>query len=343
MDNTRQDVNDSQDSSGWQQMDLDSVNTDVEIEIVEQEPQKVEPVRQKDETPEFVLDEPQEEVQVEVEGEEAQDEGKQPTQQNENTSRAQKRIRQLLDREKQKDLELMQLRQQLQEASEKATKHREAEATVRTNSVKNSIDSYKKELARAVTEGDVAAQVELQDKLSKANVELMALESLPATKAPEKRDVQPRQQEQITRERVMEALPEAGRKWAEQNKWFLVNDVLTQAALSVSKEVEAEGFSTEEPEYYEEVQKRMAEMYPARFAKKEPEKKVVAQPKVQAKPIVAASKTVPSSKAGAVRLTKEDVAYANKWGIPLKAYAEEKKKIEQSEKAGSLTTAIFGE
>jgi hypothetical protein len=356
--NKTEDVN-SQESSGWQELDLDNVNAaDVDYVIEDEpkeEPKKPSEPKVEKKEPEFVLEEPQEEIQVEVEGEEASTETEQEDEPKQDTSsRAQKRIRQLIDREKAKDLELMELRRRLAEKEQLAQQHREAEASVRMNSVKAAIDTYKKELTRAVTENDVVSQVELQDKLSKANVELMALESLPKntvrqeeyTQKQEQRQQQ-QQQHAFTRDTFIDALPDAGKKWARDNKWFLVNDVLTQAALSVSKEVESDGYSVEEPEYYQEVQKRMAELYPGRFAPKaekaqEEPRKTVPQA-VKAKPIVSGGKTAPTSKAGAIRLTKEDVAYAKLWNIPLKQYAEEKRKIELAEKSGSVTTQIFGE
>lgn len=260
--------------------------------------------------------------------------------------RAQKRIIDLANKNREKDQELQRLREELHRAHQDRDTQKTSEVDARKESTKSLIDSYTKEYETAALNGDVKAQAAITSKMTKANVELIALENFkPVQKQEPSRTQEQPNRYTNQREAVLDKLPEAGQKWAEKNKWFVTNPTLTQHAIGIASEVEADGFTPEEPEYYEEIEKKMAELYPSRFGKVTKEvAKVVEEPKVQERkqsPVAAASKTSPTQKAGTVRLTKEEVALAKKWRIPLERFAAEKKKLDQADKNGSKTTTIF--
>lgn len=257
--------------------------------------------------------------------------------------RAQERIIALAHKNKEKDAEIERLRYALQESSKAHEASKVTEVDARKKSTESLIEAYGKEYETAVMNGDVKAQAALTAKMTKANVELMALETFKSTPAP----TQPQPQPTYTgspREAVLQKLPEAGRKWAEKNKWFVTNSELTRQAVGIASEVEAEGFDSEDAEYYVEIEKRLAEMYPARFKKgpvKEEAEEVTEKVRPKQSPVAQSSRTTPTQKAGTVRLTREEVALAKKWRIPLERFAAEKKKVESAEKTGNRTTTIF--
>lgn len=258
-------------------------------------------------------------------------------------SRAEIRIRELSRKGKEKDQQIEQMRQALAESQKQSEINRQSDIDGRKKTNEELLKSYEKEYEAAVLNGDVKNQAALTAKMTRANVELMALDTLKPIEVKTQPVVQPSYINQ--RDAVLEKLPEAGKEWAKKNKWFVTNQALTQQAIGIAGEVEAEGFDPEDSDYYEQIEERLAEMYPARFKKQEAKIKVVEEVKepVKAKqsPVAQSSRTNPTQKAGTVRLTKEDVALAKKWRIPLEQFAVEKRKLEQAEKSGSRTTTIF--
>lgn len=320
-------------SQRWEPLDLENIqnitvvtddleegsNFNIEVEGEELEPQ--EPVRKEPESKDLLTDDVEDHSDRVPQG------------------RAQKRIIDLARKNKEKDQELQRMREELFKVQQERETHRTTEVDARKESTKALLGSYQKELETAVLNGDVKTQAELTGKLTKANVELMALETF----KPQPKLEQPLVQGPSNpREAVLQKLPESGREWAMKNKWFVTNPELTRQAVGIASEVESEGFDADDPEYYTEIDKRLAEMYPQRFNKKPEAKAEIEEPvKPKQSPVAQSSRTTPTQKAGTVRLTREEVALAKKWRIPLERFASEKKKLEQAEKSGNRTTTIF--
>ena len=121
--------------------------------------------------------------------------------------------------------------------------------------------------------------------------------------------------------------------WAGKNPWFGQDQVMTTLALEIDQTLKGEGYDPSEPEFYQEIDNRLKQQYPERFdvAPRQQEAKSPAQ-------VVGGASRTPSSssKGNKVRLSKEDIRLAEKWGIPLEQYAAEKLKVEKSE--GDYTT-----
>ena len=61
---------------------------------------------------------------------------------------------------------------------------------------------------------------------------------------------------------------EAQRKatdWAAANDWFNSDRVMTAVALEIDTQVQEEGFDPADDDYYEEIDRRMAEQFPKKF------------------------------------------------------------------------------
>jgi len=56
------------------------------------------------------------------------------------------------------------------------------------------------------------------------------------------------------------------KKWAEDNKWFGEDEVMTNAAITIHNNLAAEGLEVDSDEYYNEVNARLRKYFPSSFA-----------------------------------------------------------------------------
>jgi len=105
--------------------------------------------------------------------------------------------------------------------------------------------------------------------------------------------------------------------WAQKNEWFGNDSAMTYAAFGIHKDlVEQEGIDPKSDEYYTELDKRMGDEFPHKFANGAQSKKVVQN-------VASASRTTGrSSGKRQVKLTNRQVALAKKLGVPLAEYAK---------------------
>jgi hypothetical protein len=141
---------------------------------------------------------------------------------------------------------------------------------------------------------------------------------------------QPVQQQQYQQPVAQQAPDPRAQEWAQQNTWFGKDNVMTAAALAIDAELKQEGYSTNDIEFYQEVDKRIRESFPTKFQDEgnvqDNRQQVTSKP---AQVVAGASRSTPNPKK--VRLSKDDVRLANKWGIPLEQYALEKRKATQAD------------
>ncbi len=127
-------------------------------------------------------------------------------------------------------------------------------------------------------------------------------------------------------------------EWAQRNEWFGSDQVMTAASLAIDGQLKEEGFNPTDPEYYTEIDRRMQETFPHKFAANAAPVEEVRQQVEASKPaqvVAGASRSSPGS-SKKVKLSKEDIRLANKWNIPLEQYALEKQKADKAE--GEYTT-----
>jgi hypothetical protein len=109
---------------------------------------------------------------------------------------------------------------------------------------------------------------------------------------------------------------------------------MTAAALALDYELKNEGFDPSDDEFYGEIDRRMREQFPHKFqaAPVEEQPAVRKSSASNSTQVVAGASRTPASPSSGkkVKLTQEDIRLANKWGIPLERYAEEKLKAERS-------------
>jgi len=249
------------------------------------------------------------------------------------TKGAQKRIRQLIKQRKDRDEQITKLIQQNEQLTGKLST-REQEFS---NISKMHLDANEKqltdklELARAAyksahEEGDSSKILQAQEFLNEAQTDI---KSVSAAKVQFENTPQaPAQQQQPVPQQQTRADPRAV-EWTQNNSWFGQDRVMTAAALALDAELKEEGFSPDDPEFYNEIDNRIKEAFPSKFNADVNESSVQEQPSKPAQVVAGASRSSPAS--GKVKLTKEDVRLAQNWGIPLEQYAAEKAKVQNAD------------
>ena len=252
------------------------------------------------------------------------------------TKGAQKRIRQLIKQRKDKEDQIAQLIQQ-NEQLQGLVKKRETEFS--TVSKKN-LEVTEKQLTdklnmarvaykNAYEAGDQDKLLQAQEMLNEAQVDLKNI-NVTKEKFKQEPQQQPVQQQQYQQPVAQQAPDPRAQEWAQQNTWFGKDNIMTAAALAIDAELKQEGYSTNDIEFYQEVDKRIRESFPTKFQDEgnvqDNRQQVTSKP---AQVVAGASRSTPNPKK--VRLSKDDVRLANKWGIPLEQYALEKRKATQAD------------
>jgi hypothetical protein len=92
---------------------------------------------------------------------------------------------------------------------------------------------------------------------------------------------------------------------------------MTSAAMGIHEDLLQEGIESESDEYYNQINKRMKEYFPQKFAQSSAEETTKATPVQNV-----ASVSRRSGGRKSVKLTKSQVVIAKKLGVPLEEYAK---------------------
>ena len=111
----------------------------------------------------------------------------------------------------------------------------------------------------------------------------------------------------------------AAEDWASKNEWFGEDEAMTLVAFNIHRRlVEEEGFDTNDPTYYTEIDKRIRAEFPHKFSDGGE-----AEPKGKIQQTVApAGRSESSGRKRQVRLTKAEVEMARRLNVPLQEYAK---------------------
>jgi len=295
----------SDEKEGWSEVDISSS----EEKPVEYEVEEVQEAPEVDSSPSV-----QEEVPEELEGIE--------------TKGAQKRIRQLIKQRKDRDDQI----QSLIFRNEQLTSNLQNKDKELFDSNKLSLDTSEKqltdkvELARKVyleafEDSDKEMLLKAQEALNDAQADLKMVNSAKAGYQEESEPVQP-----VSRppQKPQQSYDPKAAEWAGQNEWFGKDTIRTAAALAIDAELKGEGYDPNDNEFYEEINNRLQEAFPQKYERVQEN---TSQP---AQVVSGASRSSPNS-SKKVKLSKDDVRLAQKWGIPLEQYAAEKLKVTQAD------------
>ena len=290
-----------------------------DIEVPEEE--EVEYEVEQDEPEEIIEEQPVEAKEVE----------ETPELEGIETKGAEKRIRQLIRQRKERDEEVERLLETNKQLSDTLKQKEQEVFHVSKNSLEVSekqltdkIDMARQAYLEAFDEGDKDRVLKAQEMLNEAQGDLKNVTSVKSRYAEEY--VEPpetQQQAQPVQRRDRRA-----EEWAGDNEWFGKDKIMTAAALAIDSDLKEQGYSPDDEDFYEEVNNRIQNAFPHKFG--EDEERVQGNTKKPAQVVSGASRSSPNSNRK-IKLSKEDVTIANKWGIPLEKYAAEKLKVTQAE------------
>ena len=177
-------------------------------------------------------------------------------------------------------------------------------------------DKAKSELKVALDSQDAELIMEAQDKLTKLAVENEKVSITLGEKESRKKEIESQPVEEQT-QAPQPQISTRAQEWATENEWFGSDRVLTSAAMGIHEDLLQEGIDAESDAYYNQINKRMKEYFPQKFAESSTEETTKAAPVQNV-----ASVSRRSGGRKSVKLTKSQVVIAKKLGVPLEEYAK---------------------
>ena len=177
-------------------------------------------------------------------------------------------------------------------------------------------DKAKSELKVALDSQDAELIMEAQDKLTKLAVEKEKVSITLGEKESRKKEIESQPAEEQNQPQPQ--ISTRAQEWATDNEWFGSDRVLTSAAMGIHEDLLQEGIDAESDAYYNQINKRMKEYFPQKFAQSTTEVEQATKQPVQN----VASVSRRSGGRKSVKLTKSQVVIAKKLGVPLEEYAK---------------------
>jgi len=182
-------------------------------------------------------------------------------------------------------------------------------------------EKLKTSLKEAMESQDAEKVAEINSQMTKLAVENekvnLTLQDRETKKKEAEENKNTTQEEQILGEQPVQ-ISQKAQDWAAKNEWFGADRVMTQAAMAIDEELRAQGVVSDSDEYYNNVNKRMKEYFPQRFAQDSTVKEPSTKQPVQN--VAGVSRRQGGRKS--VKLTKSQVVIAKKLGVPLEEYAK---------------------
>ena len=305
----------SNENDGWETIEVSEDAKEVDFEIEDEQEQPVQAKEEEQPEQKVEPEQPKELEGIETKG-------------------AEKRIRQLIRQRKEREEKIDELIRQNEELQQNLNQKEQEVNTVASRGVGASekqltqnIELARQAYLQAFDEGDKEKVLAAQEILNSAQADLKTVQGYKANIA--RRMEQASQEEQKEPELAQQTPvydPKAN-EWAQQNDWFGQDTIKTAAALAIDAELKGEGYDPSDDEFYEEIDRRLETAFGQTSNRvQETEEQSNSGTSQPAQVVSGASRSSPSANKK-VKLTKEDVRLANKWGIPLEQYAAEKLKV----------------
>jgi hypothetical protein len=302
----------SNENDGWETIEVSEDSKEVEFEIEEEEEQ---PVQAKEEVVEEQPEQPKELEGIETKG-------------------AEKRIRQLIRQRKEREEKIDELIRQNEELKQNLNQKEEEVNNIASRSVGSSekqltqnIELARQAYLQAFDEGDKEKVLAAQEILNAAQADLKTVQNYKANIAKRMEEASKEVEREPELAQQTPAYDPKANEWAQRNDWFGQDTVKTAAALAIDAELKGEGYDPSDDEFYEEIDKRLEMAFSQTSNRvQETEGQSNSGTSQPAQVVSGASRSSPNSNKK-VKLSKEDVRLANKWGIPLEQYAAEKLKV----------------
>lgn len=258
----------------------------------------------------------------------------------ERKSRAKTRIKQLLQKEREANERAARAETRANDLERKMLVNKKEDKTALKARLENNIHLLTRQITEAIKSGDADSTVAFQEELINAKVDLAGINKELVTElndipeSPQSNQVQPQ-------------MPERAAEWIDEHPLFRTDPLFNTAAILANNRLIAEGYSPEDDEFYEELDKRLLKKFPEAFGIEE-EKGVqsnqVAQvapnpsvietkpqdvkpvsPRISEQTVSGSSRpsanTITKKRSTSVDLSPADIAQAERWGISLEAMA----------------------
>jgi len=184
----------------------------------------------------------------------------------------------------------------------------------------------KAKLKLAIESQDAEQIVSAQDELTRLSVEKEKARIVMSEREVARKSFDEQQKTQTVQKAPQQPITPStkAKSWAEKNEWFGNDKYMTNSAFMLHEDLVSQGFDAESDEYYNEVDKRMQDLYPHKFAKSQ-ESEVTEENRKPVQTVASAGRK--QSGRRTVKLTKSQVAIAKKLGVPLEEYAKYVKEV----------------
>jgi hypothetical protein len=184
--------------------------------------------------------------------------------------------------------------------------------------------SLRQIIQKAREEGDLDTEMEAQERLTGLLQEKGQVSSWLQQQEQAVRNPAPEQQYQPAPQQQQRAAPDPqAEDWAARNAWFGQDRMLTYAAWGIHQElIEKEGVDPQSTEYYTELDRRLREEFPRKFAGEQSSNQSTRQQRSAPAVAPASRSSGINSARRTVRLSPSQVAIAKKLGVPLEEYAK---------------------
>jgi hypothetical protein len=181
--------------------------------------------------------------------------------------------------------------------------------------VENQLDLAKNKLKNAIANRDVESQIEANQEIAKLTIDAERIKYSKQLSEQEKPKTDEKQEEEPYKPKPKPD-PKAV-EWAEKNEWFGEDEVMTEAARAIHKNlVINENVDPKSDIYYDKLDQKIREYFPQKFSDGgSPEATKVAQP------VASATRTKTSGRR-VVKLSPSQVAMAKKLGVTPEQYAK---------------------
>ena len=196
----------------------------------------------------------------------------------------------------------------------------------RLNEAKSRLDTQQFQLRQIIKkareEGAIDTETEAQQRLTDLTMEQRQVSGWLQQQEYAVRNPAPQQQYQAPQQQRVQPDPQA-EDWAARNTWFGQDRVLTYAAWGIHQElIEKEGVDPQSTEYYTELDRRLRDEFPKRFAGEQSSNQSSRQQRSAPAVAPASRSSGINSARRTVRLSPSQVAIAKKLGVPLEEYAK---------------------
>lgn len=193
--------------------------------------------------------------------------------------------------------------------------------------IETQVVALKQIIRKAREEGDVDTETEAQQRLTALTMESSQVNQAEAQRQAYLQQVALQQQQAAQQAAMQQAQPQRQapqdldprvEDWVEKNSWYGRDTVMTHAAWGIHRQlIEVEGVDPNSDTYYDELDRRIRDAFPKRFAQSGATRNVQ-------QTVAPASRSTGINQAArrTVKLTPSQVAIAKKLGVPLEEYAK---------------------